>query len=303
VLRAATRDDQHRLATMASPTGIFLIDANGELTFANPRLLEMARVPEDRLLGLGFLRYIHPDDRDAIENRIAEQLVHGERVCGDARLLCGRHREVWVRIWTSGIRDDDGAISGLAGVLDDVSAERREAARPRQSQRAGSPGLLAGGGRVASTPREGAGVQVHPPLHREAPTRATSTTVDPGGCAGTVLVVDDDRAVRDVTRRVLSRAGFQVLEAADGASAVRAYADAVGRVGCVLLDLSMPGIDGAETFRQIRAVDPDARVVLTSGHCEEVAGGLFPTNGLAGFLQKPYDLASLLQMTTAVLAR
>jgi CheY-like chemotaxis protein len=126
---------------------------------------------------------------------------------------------------------------------------------------------------------------------------ATAGVVAPAS-RGTVLVVDDERGVRTVVARALARAGFEVLQAGDGHTAVEIYAEAGGRIGCVLLDLTMPGIDGAETFRRLRRDDPAARVVITSGHDPRDVAGLFPDGELTGYLQKPCDLASLIRVAT-----
>ena len=165
----------------------------------------------------------------------------------------------------------------------------------------------AGGLHVASAPGQGTTFRLHLPPDASTPAPASCTSsvgppAAPASASGAILVVDDETSVRSVTRRALARAGFEVLEAADGASAVRTYTEARARIRCVLLDLSMPGIDGAETFRRLRAVDPGARVVLTSGHSQSDVSGLFPDDGLAGFLQKPYDLSALLRMTRFVAA-
>lgn len=110
---------------------------------------------------------------------------------------------------------------------------------------------------------------------------------------GTVLVVDDEPMVRDVAEAILARLGFSVVQAADGAEAVGLYAAGPERFAVVLLDLTMPRLGGAETFRQIREINADARVILMSGYNEQEAGGSFAGKALAGFLEKPFSTQAL----------
>jgi CheY-like chemotaxis protein len=111
--------------------------------------------------------------------------------------------------------------------------------------------------------------------------------------SGTILLVDDEAAVRTTAQAMLERFGYRVIVAADGRQAVAAFkkrrADVVG----VLLDLTMPHMDGQETFRELRAIDPNVRVLLSSGYGEQELERRFAGQTLAGFIQKPYELQSL----------
>ena len=115
-----------------------------------------------------------------------------------------------------------------------------------------------------------------------------------------ILVVDDDETVRAVTRRMLELSGFTVLLAADGAEAVALYRERPG-IDLVLLDLTMPAMDGEETFRELRRLDPGVRVILTSGYSEQDAADRFAGTGLAGFIQKPYRPQDLIEKVRAAL--
>ncbi len=106
--------------------------------------------------------------------------------------------------------------------------------------------------------------------------------------SGCVLVVDDDKAVRTVTRSLLQRRGFDVVEAQDGDVALQLYGADPSAFVMILLDLTMPGRSGDETFREIRNIRRDARVVLMSGYNEQDVTQLFVGRGLAAFLQKPF---------------
>jgi len=111
--------------------------------------------------------------------------------------------------------------------------------------------------------------------------------------SGTVLVVDDEQSVRRVCRRILERLGFQVITAADGQQALRRFQEEAGRFVCVLLDLTMPGMDGVATFHQLKRLQPDVQVILFSGYDESDAVQRFVGEGLAGFIQKPFGVQEL----------
>jgi len=106
--------------------------------------------------------------------------------------------------------------------------------------------------------------------------------------SGTILVVDDEQAVRQVASRVLSGAGFAILTASDGREAVEVFGQHADEITVVLLDLTMPEMDGEETFDKMQRFRPDVRVILSSGYTEQEATRQFGGKGLAGFIQKPY---------------
>ncbi len=118
---------------------------------------------------------------------------------------------------------------------------------------------------------------------------------------GRVLVVDDVDMVRRLAERVLSRAGYQVAVAEDGLRAVEIAREHAADIDIVLLDLSMPGLSGAETFQQLRQIRPDLKVVLTSGFSEDESTSRLAGRGLAGFIQKPFTPSGLLAKVATVL--
>ncbi len=87
---------------------------------------------------------------------------------------------------------------------------------------------------------------------------------------------------------VLESEGFEVLRAEDGSRGVALFREGRDRVDVVLLDLSMPGLSGEETFRRLREIDPGVRVILSSGYDHDEASGRFGAARPAGFIQKPY---------------
>ena len=116
---------------------------------------------------------------------------------------------------------------------------------------------------------------------------------------GTVLVVDDEDGVRLVAGRMLQKLGFDILSASDGEKGLEVYRARHESICAVLLDLTMPRMDGEETFREIRRIRPDACVVLMSGFNEQDAAARFVGKGLAGFVQKPFTPDELRERLTA----
>ncbi len=109
----------------------------------------------------------------------------------------------------------------------------------------------------------------------------------------TVLVVDDEEQVLRLARTALERAGFAVLTAGDGHTALRVFREHADETAAVLLDLTMPGLDGEEALDAIHRVRADVPVILSSGYTEQEASDRFLGKGLAGFLQKPYRASAL----------
>ena len=103
-----------------------------------------------------------------------------------------------------------------------------------------------------------------------------------------VLFVDDEPALRSLAVATLQLAGYEVLTAADGAEALEVFRVRAADVQVVILDLTMPGPPVDETLRELRRMQPQVRVLLSSGHSEEEATRHVAASELAGFLQKPY---------------
>ncbi|MDQ6950812.1 MAG: transporter substrate-binding domain-containing protein [Mariprofundales bacterium] len=107
------------------------------------------------------------------------------------------------------------------------------------------------------------------------------------GC-GTVLIVDDEETVREAAAMMLEAMGFAILTAVDGEDGVRVYRQHQAKIVVVLMDMTMPRMDGKRCFTELRRINQDVRVVLSSGYNAQEATSQFAGQGLAGFLQKPY---------------
>lgn len=106
-----------------------------------------------------------------------------------------------------------------------------------------------------------------------------------------VLIVDDDKAVRDFLRRFVSLLGVEVFEAKDGFSAVEMAAGE--DYDLYFLDVRMPGIDGLETFRRIRKLHPSARIVMITGYAVEDTLMQAQKEGSSGIIRKPFNMGEL----------
>lgn len=117
-----------------------------------------------------------------------------------------------------------------------------------------------------------------------------------------VLVVDDDRDVRELVRLMLRRGGHEVIEASDGDEAVRVVGERAGDIGAVLLDVMMPRMTGHEALPAIRDLVPDMPVVFFTGYDRgEVAAHLDEAPAHTDFLAKPFDRETLLETMEAAL--
>ncbi len=119
--------------------------------------------------------------------------------------------------------------------------------------------------------------------------------------SGTVLLVDDEETVRALGTRMLERCGFDVLTASDGAEALELFRRHQDDIVCVLLDLTMPHMDGDETFRNLRNIKKDVRVIMSSGYNEQEVTARVAGKGHVGFIQKPYRYEELVDKLRSVL--
>jgi signal transduction histidine kinase/DNA-binding NarL/FixJ family response regulator len=156
---------------------------------------------------------------------------------------------------------------------------------------------------ITSEPEFGTSVDVLLPL---VVAETTADEADGDGApetgTGTVLVVDDEAAVRHVVHRMLNSLGYEVVQAAGGREALEQYEQNAQRYDLVVLDLSMPGMDGATCFRRLKQLDPGIKVVIASGHARDGAAQALLDEGANGFIQKPFLRSQLSRVVANVLS-
>jgi CheY-like chemotaxis protein len=159
-----------------------------------------------------------------------------------------------------------------------------------------------GGIRIRSEPGRGSTFRILLPVAQvEAPPAPAAPLPVNGGALGAILIIDDDDTVRAVARRLLERRGFSVVEAEDGLVGVDRFTESPGRFALVLLDLTMPKMGGAAAMAALRRIDPDVRVLLTSGYREREVAVQFVGMEPAGFVQKPFRADELYAAVTHAL--
>jgi len=118
---------------------------------------------------------------------------------------------------------------------------------------------------------------------------------------GTILLVDDDESVRTIARRLMERFGMTVIIAVDGLDALEVFERERERIDGVVLDLTMPRMDGVEAFVRLQKTAPGLPVVITSGYSETEAAERFHGQDVVGFLKKPFQIDALREMLRRIL--
>lgn len=147
--------------------------------------------------------------------------------------------------------------------------------------------------KVYSEPGKGATFKVLLPASgRPAELSNAASRRDELQGSGTVLLVDDEETIRVIGAEMLKELGFTVVTAADGREAVEIF-KSTPDISFVILDLTMPHMDGEQCFRELRQLDPSVKVIMSSGYNEQEVTEKFVGKGLAGFIQKPYRFLTL----------
>jgi DNA-binding response OmpR family regulator len=141
--------------------------------------------------------------------------------------------------------------------------------------------------------------------HSELTSISSPPTSRGAGRRRRILVVDDEPAARILAERVFTEAGFDVITVPSGFECLKEFRNRPNWFDLVLLDLSMPFMDGAETFRRLRAMNPRALVLLSTGFLGQEQGRVerMLASGLAGVIRKPHRPDELLAQVNYTLAR
>ncbi len=139
----------------------------------------------------------------------------------------------------------------------------------------------------------GTSVKLFFPATQEPVEEAEAELPDAWRGSGTVLFVDDEPVVLSSGSALLQRLGFQVLTARDGQSAVTVFKAHADEIKCAILDVTMPGMDGAQTCQQLREIAPNLPVLFCSGHLEADVAQRLANLGPAPFVQKPFQMGAI----------
>jgi len=134
-----------------------------------------------------------------------------------------------------------------------------------------------------------------PPCDEPLPERETENSEEIWRGSGTILLVDDEETICEVGAAMLEQLGYDVITADSGDAALERY-QASSDISLVILDLTMPQLDGEQTFLGLRALDPEVRVIMSSGYSEQEVTKKFTGMGLLDFIQKPYSIQRLQQV-------
>jgi PAS domain S-box-containing protein len=147
---------------------------------------------------------------------------------------------------------------------------------------------------VESTLGEGTTFRVcFPAVARPAQIRERPALRQPEQGTGTILVVDDEPSLRSLAKAILQRNGYEVLLAKDGREGVEMFRRHADTITAVLLDITMPVMDGKEAFYLIRGIRADVPILITTGYSEATTMELFEAGAVVEFVQKPYSAARL----------
>jgi len=157
--------------------------------------------------------------------------------------------------------------------------------------------------RVESEPGKGTSFEVFYPASRKAEKKEAGAMEEVKGGSETILVAEDEDAMRELVTDILESGGYNVIAAENGEAAVEAYTKRKDEISLVILDMIMPKMNGSEAFKNLKRINPDVLVLLSSGYSQDGAAQELLNEGVAGFLGKPYQVRELLEKVRAVLEK
>ena len=117
----------------------------------------------------------------------------------------------------------------------------------------------------------------------------------------TILLVDDEKAIRDLGKEILTEVGYKVLTASTGLEALDMYTKAQDEISLVILDFIMPGMGGKQCLEELLKIDPGVKVLISTGYSAESLPRETTEGGAVGFIRKPYKMKQMLQVVRNVL--
>ena len=119
----------------------------------------------------------------------------------------------------------------------------------------------------------------------------------------TVLLVDDEDMIIDIGEKILKMMGYDVMTATNGRDALELYKENQVKIDLVVLDMIMPGMSGGETYDRLKGINPNVKVLLSSGYSMDGQASEILKRGCSGFIQKPFRMRHLSQIIREVLDR
>ncbi len=135
-----------------------------------------------------------------------------------------------------------------------------------------------------------------------APTRGATATRNPAGRRELILVVDDEPVILERAGTILEEEDYRIVLAKDGFEAVQIYGKMKQEISLIILDFFLPVMDGDAVFDELKAINPNVQVVLSSGFAEQTKLGSMLARGLCGFIPKPYTGEKLIEQVRSVIA-
>jgi DNA-binding response OmpR family regulator/signal transduction histidine kinase len=155
-----------------------------------------------------------------------------------------------------------------------------------------------------STPGEGTVFHIYFPVSDLKPSEMNSeveTGSNKNVGSGTVLVIDDEEAIRRMLIKTLSYVGYDVLEASSGKEGIQLYQENIEKVSVVILDVIMPEMDGVKVYKELKKIHPDVAVLISTGYASNKQTIALKEMGVEGFLKKPYKQSELVKAVHNIL--
>ena len=146
---------------------------------------------------------------------------------------------------------------------------------------------------VASEQNKGSVFYIYLPASEQRSFELSALIRKPEGGSGTILLVDDEHSVIEITAQMIGRLGYTVLRARSGREAIARFRENSDRVSLVILDMTMPEMSGGEVFDELKRMDPNVKVLLASGYSMQGQAREIMNRGCIGFIQKPFTMEDL----------
>jgi CheY-like chemotaxis protein len=117
------------------------------------------------------------------------------------------------------------------------------------------------------------------------------------------LLIDDEEMIIKVGQELLQELGYKVIAARSGDEAIKLYKKNTDKIDLVVMDMIMPAMGGGETFDHLKAINPDIKVLLSSGYSIDGQASKILERGCDGFIQKPFNLNQLAEKIQGIIAK